>query len=125
MNNEVLLCRADGQIEAEIIVDVLKNNGIYAYYKNNSPLQVMEYVAGDISQEQLVFVNGDDLTKAQEILEELKKSDFQYDENDALAEAEYKEDATRRRKRINRAVAEIAAGLIVAAACIAWMMLTK
>ena len=125
MNNEVLLCRADGHIEAEIIVDALKNNGIYAYYKNNSPLQVMEHIAGDISQEQLIFINEDDLATAQETLKELKRNDFQYDENDALAEAEYEEDSTRRRKRINRVIAEIAAGLLVAAACIAWVILTK
>ena len=74
MNNEILLCRADGIIEAEMIVEILKDNNIPAYYKNNSPLQIMEHIRGDISQEQLIFINEQDSEAAKALLAEYEQS---------------------------------------------------
>ena len=131
MNKEVFVYRAQGIPEAKMLVDALRENGIDAYYKNNSPMQIMEHIGGDISQEQLIAVNESDLEKAQEILASFNKEvddaeeiGDSYNAND-LAQTEYEEDSAARNKRIHKAIAEVCAGILVAIAAIAWVIMTR
>ena len=69
MDNEVLLCQAENLLEAKMMVEVLNNNGIAAYYKNNSPLQYFEHLGADFKQPQMIYVMPEDVERASELLD--------------------------------------------------------
>ena len=108
------LCRAASKTEAEMMLEILENNHVNAYYLNDSPLQYAEHVAGDSGQEQIIYVNEDDYEKAKELL------DFQETEFDDEFENDYQRLLKRKRRnaRIGAvffavlAVAVIAVGVL-------------
>lgn len=75
MENDVLLTKVNSLTEAKMFVEILKDNGIPSYYKNNSALQILEHLAADTNQEQLVYVLAKDYEKASELLSAFVASD--------------------------------------------------
>ena len=96
MENEILLTKVNSLSEAKMLVEILQNNGIPSYYKNNSVLQVFEHIAADDNQEQLIFVSEENDEKARELVTAYTNSDNQ--QYDDIAEKEYNEDIAKRKK---------------------------
>ena len=96
MENEILLTKVNSLSEAKMLVEILQNNGIPSYYKNNSVLQVFEHIAADDNQEQLIFVSEENDEKARKLVTAYTNSDNQ--QYDDIAEKEYNEDIAKRKK---------------------------
>ena len=85
MDNEVLLTKAENLMQAKMLVEILKDNGIAAYYKNDSAIQVMEHIAADTQQAQAVYVKEEDLEAAKSLAEAYMRS-FRPQENEPAAQ---------------------------------------
>ncbi len=66
---EYVVYTSKNKLEAKMIVDILKNEGIECYYKNNSASQFYEYKAADIRQPQSIIVDAADAERAKELIE--------------------------------------------------------
>lgn len=104
MDNEVLLTKADSLIQAKMLVEILQDNGISAYYKNDSAIQVMEYIAADNHQAQAIYVDEENFEAAKSLVEAYMHSlDGQEDET---AVQEYKA-TTSKRSKIHKIVCAV------------------
>ncbi len=67
MAYEVALCVADNKLDAQMFVEMLKREGIPAYFVNNSGSQFMEHAWGDMDQPQTIIVSSDFTEQAKQL----------------------------------------------------------
>ena len=104
MDNEVLLTKADNLMQAKMLVEFLQDNGIAAYYKNDSAKQMMEYIAADTHQVQAVYVKEEDLEAAKSLAEAYMRS-FRPQENEPAAQED--KEITSNRGKIHKIVCAV------------------
>ncbi len=121
MENEILLTKVNSLSEAKMLVEILQNNGIPSYYKNNSVLQVFEHIAADDNQQQAIYVDEENVEKARNLADAYINFDNQqYNE---IAEQEYKEDTLKRNKTRRIVIGLIAIVSIAFLGFVAYLML--
>lgn len=64
---EVALCVAENKLEAEMFVEMLRREGIPAYFKNNSGTQFLEFACGGYKQDQTIIVSPEFFEQAKEL----------------------------------------------------------
>ncbi|MFT3983950.1 MAG: DUF2007 domain-containing protein [Lachnospiraceae bacterium] len=69
--NVVKLCFADDQIQAEIMMDILRQNGIKAYKQGIGSAELMDIYAGNSTYGEYIFINENDEKRAKELLSNL------------------------------------------------------
>ena len=68
MHQEKELCIAQSLTEAKMLTELLKNNGIYAYYVNPSASQFNEHRGGSVNQPQIIYVDEADFDAAKALV---------------------------------------------------------
>ena len=120
MDNEVLLTKADNLMQAKMLVEILQDNGIAAYYKNDSAIQVMEHIAADTQQVQAVYVKEEDLEAAKSLAEAYMRS-FCPQENEPAAQEE--QEVTSNRGKIHKIVcAVLICGAVAFLGCMVYLI---
>jgi len=104
----VKLCSVRSRIEAEMMIDILKQNRIPSYRKPIGSAEVMDIYTGNSIYGEDIFVNQNDIDRAKEVTGEL----FQ-NKNEERYEAQKKQSSTGK--------IIIVAVLVVFAAVIGWI----
>lgn len=64
-----LLCTVSDKIQAEMIMDILEQNGVYAYREGIGSAGIMDIYAGNSTFGEKIIINEKDLTKAKGLVE--------------------------------------------------------